>query len=126
MERLGHLIDEAIKMDHWKPLFLLRRGSNLSHLFFVNNLMLFFEASVQQASMISSILESFCFFFSGQKINFSKSLVCFSPSTPSIIIDQICARLGFFTMDNLGSYLGLPLLHDRVRVNSFDFIVGKV
>lgn len=72
--------------------------------------MLFSKASVQQASVVNSILESFCYFL-GQKINFSKSQFFFSLSTPSAITDQICTRLGFCRVDNLGSYLGLCLLH---------------
>lgn len=43
MERLGHLIEEVINQKRWKTSGLSRRGSNLFHLFFANDLMLFCE-----------------------------------------------------------------------------------
>ncbi|KAG8503470.1 hypothetical protein CXB51_001436 [Gossypium anomalum] len=49
MERLEHLIEEATVNGSWKPLFLSRRRSALSHFFFANDLMLFCEASSDQA-----------------------------------------------------------------------------
>lgn len=97
----------------------------LSHLFFADDLMLFYEASVSQMNVISKVLESFCY-FSGQKINVSKSQVFFSPSTPTAVADQICSRLRFSRVDNLETYIGLPLLHDRVTTSTFDFIINKV
>lgn len=67
---------------------------------------------MDQAEVVSNILETFCY-FSGQKVNVSKSQVYFSPSTHLAWADQIVSQLGFSKVENLGLYLGLPLLHAK-------------
>lgn len=76
MERLGHLIIEAINYGKWSPLWLSRKGPALSHLFFADDLLLFYEASRSQAAQVKQILSLFCH-FSGQSVNASKSQVFF-------------------------------------------------
>ena len=52
MERLGHLINDSINSGQWKPIRLSRNGPLLSHLFFVDDLILFGEASTEQMDVI--------------------------------------------------------------------------
>ena len=44
MESLGHIIHDAIGDSHWKPIHLSRNRPQISHLFFVDDLILFIEA----------------------------------------------------------------------------------
>ena len=46
MGRLGHLIHESVNVGKWKPIKLSRTGPSIFHLFFVDDLILFAEASV--------------------------------------------------------------------------------
>ncbi|KAH1097981.1 hypothetical protein J1N35_014902 [Gossypium stocksii] len=39
---------------------------------------------------------------------------------------MICNDIGMLRVEDLGVYLGMPLLHKRVIMDSFDFIVSKV
>ncbi|KAK5825590.1 hypothetical protein PVK06_020446 [Gossypium arboreum] len=87
--------------------------------------MLFCEASRDQAVVVSSILETFCY-FSGQKVKKSKSQVFFSLNTPSSVIEVICKSVGFSQVDDLKCYLGILLFHYKVTVYTFDFVVSKV
>lgn len=48
MERLGHILNEAVNEGRWKPIRLSRKA--LLHLFFADDLLLFGEASVDQMS----------------------------------------------------------------------------
>ena len=45
MERLGNIIHTAVHSSTWKPIQLSRNGPSISHLFFVDDLILFAEAS---------------------------------------------------------------------------------
>ncbi|XP_072064218.1 uncharacterized protein [Arachis hypogaea] len=60
MERLSHLINDAVSMGFWKPIRLSREAPELSHLYFADDLILFSEASVEQADIIKRVLEAFC------------------------------------------------------------------
>lgn len=52
--------------------------------------------------------------------------VFFSPNTPSYVAKMIYNSVGFSRVDDFRFYLGLPLLHNKVTVNTFDFVVSKI
>ena len=52
MEMLGRLIYSAVESGRWKPIKLSRAGPRLSHLFFVDDLILFIEALVDQIQVV--------------------------------------------------------------------------
>lgn len=68
MERLTHMIEEAVERKIWLPLKVGRHGSSVSHLLFVNDLLIFAEASISQIDSILKILNDFCD-VSGHRIN---------------------------------------------------------
>lgn len=45
VERLAHLIDREVRYHHWKPIKMSKSGPYILHLFFVDDLLLFGEAS---------------------------------------------------------------------------------
>ena len=63
----------------WKPLQALRSNIGISHLFFVDDLILFAKVDVDSCEAISEVLDEFCA-ESGQKVSVEKSKVYFSPS----------------------------------------------
>lgn len=81
MERLSRWILNNVEQGLWKYLKASRNSVRISHLFFANDLLLFAEAGIHQIDCINEGLERFCA-TSGQKINFSKSFVYFSPNIP--------------------------------------------
>lgn len=60
MERLSHLINAAVDRGFWKPINLCVRWPFLSHLSFVDDLVLFSEASVEQVEVIKIVVDLFC------------------------------------------------------------------
>lgn len=46
LKRLGHLIEEAVDTKEWKSIRLSQGSSQLSHICFADDLILFAEASV--------------------------------------------------------------------------------
>ncbi|XP_050221779.1 uncharacterized protein LOC126671972 [Mercurialis annua] len=85
IERLGHLITNECTKRKWKPLIMNRNCPPLSYLFFADDLLLFYEASINQAEVVNKLSEDLL--------------------QPSSVFD---------TTFDLGSYLGIPLLHGRL------------
>ncbi|EEF35502.1 conserved hypothetical protein [Ricinus communis] len=55
VERLARGINEAVLGDKWKPLRLGRRGPPILHLLFADDLLLFVEASIDQAKVVKEV-----------------------------------------------------------------------
>ncbi|KAL5819904.1 hypothetical protein ACOSQ4_023746 [Xanthoceras sorbifolium] len=70
-------------------------------------------------------MDTFCD-VSGQQVSLSKSRVFCSKNVRVRDARDIVRACGSPLTDNLGKYLGLPLLHDRVNKNTFREILEKV
>lgn len=114
MEVLGQRIKRAVDMGSWKACRLGKEGPAVSHLFFVDDLILFGEASVKQTRVMQEILSKFCG-ESGQKVNMAKSQAWFSPNTTLGVIRIISTTFGIKFTGDLGKYLGTPLIHGRLQ-----------
>lgn len=66
MEVLGGHIKTALEGCKWKTCVASKGGPKISHLFFVDDLLLFGETSKKQAQIIIKILHGFCEFGSPQ------------------------------------------------------------
>ncbi|CAN1191878.1 Putative ribonuclease H protein At1g65750 [Linum perenne] len=125
MERLGHIIDEAARNKQWEPIQLSRGGPLLTHLFYANDLIIFAQASVTQAHVILRCLDCFCT-AAGQSINKDKSAVFCSKNTDRQSRLDIAASLGIPITNNLGTYLGVPILHERTTTETYQGILNKI
>lgn len=95
------------------------------HLFFADNLLLLAEASVEQACVISSVLDSFCY-SSGSKVNNSKTLIYFSKNVGESEANVISRLLGYSVTKDLGKYLDVPLQHSRVSSCMYQELINKI
>ena len=125
MERLYHTIEEAIINKKWKPIYASRNGPMLSNLFFADDIVLFAEASVEQAHVIQDCLARFCN-ASGEKISLPKSGVFFSKNVDEIVQHTISEALNIEATTDLGMYLGMPTLTSRVTRDTFGHICEKI
>ncbi|XP_019163505.1 PREDICTED: uncharacterized protein LOC109159849 [Ipomoea nil] len=125
MERLAYEIQSLVAVGSWKPVHTSRGGIGISHLFFADDLMLFGESSDRQARTILNCLERFSK-ASGLKVNLAKSQIFCSPNTTAGVKNIIENRLGIPITENLGSYLGIPILQRRVSKDSFTSVVDKM
>ncbi|CAL2229176.1 unnamed protein product [Prunus armeniaca] len=73
MEKLSHIITARVLKKDWKAVRTTRFGPLISHLFFVDDLILFAKASVQQAMVMKNSLDQFCE-LSKQSANMGKYL----------------------------------------------------
>lgn len=126
LERLGNSNNDVVASGHWLP-FSFGRGESpkLSHMCFVDDLILVAEASQNQVNCINSILQALCD-KSGQKVNFHKSQVFFSANVNDDLASSLSQALGVNITNDLGKYLGVPMLHQRVSKHPFSFILDKL
>lgn len=124
MERLSHLIKQECDAKRWKPFRFRCIGPALSHLFFADDLILFSEASLDQMQEIREVMESFCK-VSGHRINLAKSKMFCSRNVHFHRATELSEQLGVGLAGDLGKYLGVPLIHSKVTVNTFSPLVQK-
>ncbi|KAK4258182.1 hypothetical protein QN277_007655 [Acacia crassicarpa] len=60
MDRLSHIICDEVAAKSWKPISITKDGPTISHLMFADDLLLFREASEEQASIMMTVLDKFC------------------------------------------------------------------
>ncbi|KAL4272698.1 hypothetical protein GQ457_13G013490 [Hibiscus cannabinus] len=97
----------------------------LSHLFFVDDLILYAKVGIHQAEVINAILSEFGT-YSGHKVSCRKKSIFFSPNTDIALQQSISSRLGFQRVDCLGKYMGVPVLHRRSHRTDYSFILEKM
>ena len=125
MERLAHLIEREVQLGTWKPVRASRQGPVVSNLAFADDLNLFCEASVEQANIMMQCLNKFCA-ASGSKVNVAKSRIFFSRNTDAGTREAVCGEVGMEETDDLGAYLGVPLINGRSSKREYQFLVEKV
>lgn len=125
MERLAHGINAASARKEWKPIFLSKNGPPLTCLFFDDDLILFAEASELQVNTINRVLDTFCMSL-GQRVNKDKTIVLFSKNVDVATRKRLSLTLGMEAVDDLGKYLGVPLLNSRVTKHTFQYIIDRM
>jgi len=125
MERLSQPIEAYSIAGKWQPISITRGGTPLSHLMFADDVVLFGEATREQAQHIKECLKEFCD-ASGQKISMAKSSIYFSSNTDDATIAEVCNILEMQHTDNLGRYLGVPTVNGRVAKVMFQDVITRV
>lgn len=124
LDILAHLIQFKVAEGLWKPIKTSGDGPLISHLFFANDLLLFVEADTSQVVIIKECLLEFSK-ASGQKVNFAKSLMYFSPSVEDIQAASLCVMTGIPHTDDLGKYLGVPIIRSRASKDTYSDLLDE-
>ena len=125
MEFLGAQITKMCEDNKWDMVRASRSGPSFSHVFFVDDIMLFAKANTKNCNAIMEVLNNFCN-LAGQKVNYCKSRIFFSPNVTARRKRTMCRRLGILATNNLGRYLGFPIIHKGRVGNAFNFVLDKV
>lgn len=118
------MISKAVGRRDWKPIKITCSGPSLSHIFFADDILLFAEASVAQIKVIRECLKNFCD-VSGQKLSLPKSKNFISPIVNPDVATHISVESGIEITKDLGTYLGVLLLHKRLSKESCACILDK-
>ena len=124
-EYLSNIINDKVISKDWLGIKASPRGDAFRHLFFANDLIFFAKASEKSCRNIMEVLNAFCE-ISGQRVNFSKSKMYCSPNVPKCDALKYSYICGMGIFDNLGTYLGFPLVHGRIKKENFKAMVNKI
>lgn len=125
IERLSHIILNAVNDSSWKGIKLSRNGTHLSHLFFADDIVLFGEATIEQAEVMNKCLRLFCD-HSGQKVNTQKSSIFFSKNINLELQQKIVEISGIPKVEDMGKYLGIPSIHGRVKNMPYANLIERI
>lgn len=125
IERLSQLISSKVVCGEWRGMKLSKDGPTISHLLLADDMVLFGEATIQQAKIMKHCSDGFCT-KSGQRVNYQKSAILFSKNTPIITQTNVAELLNIPKTEDLGRYLGVSSLHGRLKNDSFDSLIKKI
>ena len=125
MEFLGAQITSMCEDKRWDKVRASRSGPSFSHVFFVDDLMLFAKAGYKNCEAITEVLDKFCS-LAGQRVSTTKSKILSSPNVTRRRVRGICRRLSIAATDNLGKYLGFPIIYCGRVGNAYNFVVNKI
>lgn len=124
-EGLHFLLHRAADSRQIQGMSICKKGSRLTHLFFADDSLIFYKASLVECQKIQDLLD--CYErASDQKLNRIKTGLFFSKSTPSNILDQIKSSLGVQGIKQFERYLCLPSLVGKKKKASLLYIKEKV
>ncbi|XP_065628492.1 uncharacterized protein LOC136067104 [Quercus suber] len=124
-EGLHRMIQKVIERGELQGVSICRNGPKLTHLFFVDDNLLFCRATTHDYQKVLEILSNYER-VSGQKLNREKTALFFNKSTPSEMQKEIMDLLGVNELKQYEEYLGLPALVGRNKRASFDRLKQKV
>lgn len=101
MDKRSHLINVCVEANQWKAIKVSRDAPGVSHVFFVDDLVLFAEATTENANLMRKCMDSFCS-ISGQKVSYEKSCVFVSSNVGYNIAKQLVDTCGSPLTSDLG------------------------
>lgn len=102
-----------------------RHASSITHLMFMDNLLIFCRANIPEARSINHLLDLYCS-WTGQLINRRKSLVYYTPNTNLEVLATVREELQLKLMSRDNKYLGLPVFMCKDKVRNFAVIKERL
>ncbi|XP_021716616.1 uncharacterized protein LOC110684467 [Chenopodium quinoa] len=125
MEIFSAMINQAESTGLFKGVKVSRYAPSISHLFFADDSLLFFQTSPQACSNVLGVVHQFCD-ISGQMLNLQKSFVRFSPNVQEDYRESLANSLQLKSLPSLGTYLGLPVDMGRSKRTPYQPLVDKI
>ena len=97
----------------------------ISHLFFADDSLIFCKANTDESWQLKQVLVAYEL-ASGQKVNFEKSAIYFSPNVSNWIRAEINSILNITSVTCHDRYLGIPTIIGRRKIETFESIKARV
>ncbi|GAU34270.1 hypothetical protein TSUD_321160 [Trifolium subterraneum] len=124
MDKLSHIILQAVEEGKWRGIKAGRNGPMISHLMFADDLLLFGSASVDQMRCVVDSLNLFCS-MSGQEVSQDKTSVMFSRNVERSLRTKLLSITGYKETSNFGKYLGVPLHGRALKKADFQYLLDQ-
>lgn len=122
---LSSLVTHLERTGHWNGIKICKKAPAISHLFYADDSLFFFEANQENVSSVKFGIDKFCH-WSGQEINFSKSSIIFSPNVANRQKTMLSQILGVKFSSRLGKYLGAWIDPGRNKSNLYSHALGQI
>ncbi|KAA3472832.1 reverse transcriptase [Gossypium australe] len=124
-EGLFSLMRLAMKGRTIRGVKASKSGPQVSHLLFVDDCILFEEATERGTNSLKQILHEYEI-YSGQSVNYTKSIIFFSTNTQEGERRTTINLLGVRSSNDLERYLGLPNMVGRRKKSSFQGLKDRL
>ncbi|KAL0306177.1 UNVERIFIED_CONTAM: putative mitochondrial protein [Sesamum radiatum] len=124
-EAFSSILQRAEADGRIRGVSICRGTPHISHLLFVDDTLIFCQASLEGSRAIKEVLETYRR-ASGQEINSNKSSVAFSRNTRDDLCSQIGADLNIRRENKMELYLGLPSKIARSKKELFSIIRDRI
>ena len=122
---MRHPINHAMSEGRWKPIKLSKYEPPISHMFFVDDSLLFVEATTYQIEVIMDYLDKLCD-FSGQRVSRPKSSITFSTRIDVEVATRISNISKIPITNSLERHLGISSIMGRVNSGQFKHILDHM
>ncbi|KAL9690358.1 hypothetical protein QQ045_010756 [Rhodiola kirilowii] len=102
-----------------------RGAPKITHLFFADDCMVYLRMNVNDFNAIKRVLDNYEA-VAGQRVNYAKSEVFFSPNVEAGVGDALSNLLGVAKVNGHSKYLGLPLVMSQKKIEAFNFVLEKL
>ncbi|KAL9678129.1 hypothetical protein QQ045_015968 [Rhodiola kirilowii] len=123
-EWLARKLRQEQEKSNLRGIKICRGAPEVTHLLFADDSIIFLKASLEDAANLRRILALYEE-ISGQKVNVTKSEICFSRNVSPELKGRICELLDMRQVNSFSKYLGLPVAFSNNKTELFKFIVDR-
>lgn len=117
-----HQVEEAKQIQ---GIQFNRSGPMVSHVMYVDDLILCFKEDFDSCRVMADLLHSFCT-IAGLEVNTDKSFAVFSPNTPNELKDEMAGMFKLKWADRIGKYLGTYINEHKDKNRNFQVLIDKL
>lgn len=125
LDLLSRILSRAEHEGKISSVKTAQTAPRVSHLMYADDLVIYCKIDLEETIEIKNCLDLYCK-WTGQRINWDKSDIHFSPNVPRATQHEICRRLGMRECAHTGKYLDSPFCNFHHKASTFNYIAEKL